>query len=204
VIFSSEGFGAVLTCSAISAALPRIPRIFARLAFLPVVRPVTVPIPATTTALLKSRRDDRADTYRSTGAETLELSKIPGELSVTHEDFRLRFFPDLGFVASTRRGLRAASIVRVEVQSVQGALVLHARQLASHVVWVPPLMLLFASTRLTFGDLFFGLAFAAALLVSFLRERENAKACVTAVALELKWRLVELGKDRPWPGAAQR
>jgi hypothetical protein len=194
-----EAVAAFIALSAAGFAVRRAPRVFAPLAFLPVGRPVTVPIPPETAALWMSRQE-RAVTYRSAGSEELGLAHLPGQAVVTYDDYRLHFFPDRGSVAATKRGFWSGSLVRVDVRPMQGALLLRARYVSSTFLWMAALALIVRhglnpQNILVAGGCFVG------FLLGFIREEEDARRCLDGIALELKRRLVEMGKDSA-PSAA--
>jgi hypothetical protein len=199
-VVSIEPLAAVIVTSVVfSAAVPRVPRLFAPLAFLPVGVPVTLAIPAGAAAAWRVRQQ-RSATYRTMETAPLDLSAMPGESRVERDDFRLTFFPERGFAAAATRGFRAASIVRVDVRFVEGTLVLRSRQLPSFIVWLPTMIVVFSTWAFTAQNAAVGLGCAAGLVMGLWRQLEEARDCVAAVASELKSRLGQLASDSP--GAA--
>jgi hypothetical protein len=130
------------------------------------------------------------------GNTTLDLSTLPGESAITRDGFHLQFFPDRGFVAVAKRNLRSESMVRVDVRAVDGTLELRARRLASFVVWIPLLVLVFALRGVAVRDVTVLIVCACGFFASFFRQEEEAREGVAAVASELKARLAALDQSR--------
>jgi hypothetical protein len=185
--------------ASVGVAFPYLPRVFAPLAFLPVGKPVTLPVPARAVAALTAG-ENVSVTYRSRWPNTLSLEQIPGAAMVERDDCRLHFFAEHRSVVVAKRSLRAV-LVRVDVAPVDGALVLRARELPQWVVAVP--LLLFAFERLLeaiprghvtpslVSSIFMCGFVCFAGFVSFVNGMYFAQRGVDAVVAELKKRLDE-------------
>jgi hypothetical protein len=191
---SAQTWVALAASIALSAALVRIPRIFGRLAFVPVGAPVTLPIPVRAAAAATSQEDPSA-TYRTTGLRPFGLAEIPGAARTEVGGFRLDFFGDRACVTSAKTGSAGGTLVRVDVQPVRGALVLRARQLPDVLAWWPGLMFVVEPWRLRAYLVVLLGACAVWSLLSYAMGLRTARAAFAAAVEEIKKRVQALAAD---------
>jgi hypothetical protein len=86
VSFSLYGTMLAGGCIALGLAIPRMPRVFARLAFVPVGEPVFPTVPRRAVQQLGEPQAART-TYRSAPSTKLSLASLPGDARVGGTDF---------------------------------------------------------------------------------------------------------------------
>jgi hypothetical protein len=184
-----EALLAVAALSGVGASFARAARFYAPFAFLPVGKPVTIPVPPAAGAALM-RHPAAVVTYRSGAPARALLSQLPGDPDVEVGDLRLQFDPQRGWVTAARPSWRKPSLVRVDVRSVEGAFVLRAKELPDLVLWLPALLVvvwLRWPPAPTFLPILLG--GLGGLVVSLFQRRADAARSFDVVVAEMKKRI---------------